>query len=142
MRRASEMPWIDAMVQVGARGLGSGDAWQIEDAKRWGSRIVTMAEIRRRGVETAINHVRPGAKVLISVDCDGFDPLAFPAVNMPTPGGLVFGDVVELLRGVAAKAEICGAAIVEYVPERDDSLMLSGLTAAKLGLLLLGLMTA
>jgi agmatinase len=60
---------------------------------------------------------------------------------MPTPGGLSFGDVVELLRGVAAKAEICGGAIVEYVPERDNSLMLSGLTAAKLGLLLLGLMT-
>jgi agmatinase len=141
MRRASEMPWIDAMVQVGARGLGSGEAWQIEDAKRWGSHIVTMADIRRRGIEAAIDRVQSGAKVLVSIDCDGFDPSAFPAVNMPTPGGLSFGDVVELLRGVAAKAEICGGAIVEYVPERDNSLMLSGLTAAKLGLLLLGLMT-
>lgn len=142
MRRASQMPWIDAMVQVGARGLGSGEAWQIDDAKRWGSHIVTMAEIRRRGIQAAVDRIRPDAKVLVSIDCDGFDPAVFPAVNMPTPGGLVFGDMVELMRGVAAKADICGAAIVEYVPERDNSLMLSGLTAAKLALLLLGLMTA
>ena len=36
MRRAAELPWITGMVQVGIRGLGSGTADQIEDAKAWG----------------------------------------------------------------------------------------------------------
>lgn len=140
MRRASEMPWIDAMVQVGARGLGSGEAWQIRDAKAWGSHIVTMKDIRREGIGLAIGKIAPGAKVLLSIDCDGLDPSVLPAVNMPTPGGLTYGDMAELMTGVGAIADLCGVAILEYVPKHDDTRRMSGLVAARLGLLALGLM--
>jgi agmatinase len=140
MRRASEMAWVNAMVQVGARGLGSGEAWQIEDARRWGSHIVTMEQVRREGIAAAIALVEPGAKVLLSIDCDGIDPAVLPAVNMPTPGGLTYGDMVELMRGVCSKADLCGTAILEYVPRHDDSRRLSGLVAARLGAVALGLM--
>jgi len=140
MRRASEMPWIDVMVQVGARGLGSGEAWQIRDAKAWGSHIVTMKDIRREGIGLAVSKIPPRAKVLLSIDCDGLDPSVLPAVNMPTPGGLNYGDMVELMTGVSAVADLCGVAILEYVPQHDDARRLSGLVAARLGLLALGLM--
>ena len=140
MRRASEMPWITGMVQVGARGLGSGDRGQIDDARTWGSHIITMRDWRRGGVEAALAHIPQGAKVLISVDCDGLDPAVLPAVNMPTPGGLTYLDMVELLRGVAAKAKIAGLAMVELVPERDDPQGLSALTAARLTAVAMGLM--
>lgn len=140
MRRASEMPWITGMVQVGARGLGSGDSWQIDDARRWGSNIVTMREWRRDGVEAALTHIPDGAQVLVSVDCDGLDPAVLPAVNMPTPGGLTYGDMMDLLIGVAAKARIAGMALVELVPERDDPYKLSTLTAARLAAVTMGLM--
>lgn len=140
MRRASELSWINTMVQVGARGLGSGEAWQIEDARRWGSRIVTMQEVRRDGIAAAIALIEPGAKLLLSIDCDGLDPAVLPAVNMPTPGGLTYGDMVELMRGACAKAELCGTAILEYVPRHDDARHLSGLVAARLGAVALGLM--
>lgn len=140
MRRASELDCVNAMVQVGARGLGSGGAWQIDDARAWGSHIVTAQQLRRQGVEAALACIAPETKVLISIDCDGLDPALFAAVNMPTPGGLSYGDLIDLFRGVAEKAEICGAAILEYVPERDDSHRLCGLTAARLGTVLAGLM--
>lgn len=140
MRRASEMPWIIGMVQVGARGLGSGEAWQIDDARAWGSHIVTMRDIRHGGIAAALAHIAPDAQVLISIDCDGLDPSVLPAVNMPTPGGLTYGDMIELLRGVAAKAQIAGLALVEYVPERDDPHRLSGLVAARLAAITMGLM--
>jgi agmatinase len=140
MRRAAEMPWITGMVQVGARGLGSGDSGQIDDARAWGSRIVTMREWRRSGVEAALAHIPQGAQVLISVDCDGLDPAVLPAVNMPTPGGLTYLDMMELLTGVAAKARIAGLAMVELVPERDDAHHLSALTAARLVAVTMGLM--
>ena len=140
MRRASELPWIDAMVQVGARGLGSGEAWQIADARAWGSQIVTMQDVRRAGIAETVAKIKPGAKVLLAIDCDGLDPAVLPAVNMPTPGGLSYGDVVELMTGVCAKADLCGAAITEYVPRHDDSRLLSGLAAARIGAVALGLM--
>lgn len=61
-------------------------------------------------------------------------------VNMPTPGGLTYLDMMELLTGVAAKARIAGLAMVELVPERDDPHGLSALTAARLVAVTMGLM--
>jgi agmatinase len=139
MRRAAQMPWVNGMVQVGARGLGSGGAWQIEDARQWGSHIVTMRDLRRHGMEVALSAIQPGAEVLISIDCDGLDPAVLPAVNMPTPGGLNYMDMMELLTGVAGKARIAGVALVEYVPERDDPNKLSALTAARIAAVAMGL---
>jgi agmatinase len=137
MRRAAELPWVTGMVQVGARGLGSGAAWQIDDARRWGSNLVTMREIRRQGIVAAVNQIPEGANVLVSMDCDGMDPSVMPAVNMPTPGGLVYQDIVELLAGVTGRARIAGFAMVELVPERDSN-NLSALTAARIVAIALG----
>jgi agmatinase len=142
MRRAAEMPWVTNMVQVGTRGLGSGDECQIRDARAWGSHLITMRDIRQDGIAAALAHVPQGAQVLISVDCDGLDPAVLPAVNMPTPGGLTYQDMMALLTGVAAKARIAGLALVELVPERDDPHKLSALTAARLVAVTLGLMLA
>lgn len=139
MRRASELSWIDGMVQVGTRGLGSGDSWQIDDARGWGSQIVTMRDMRRHGVAVALDAIAPDSQVLISIDCDGLDPSVLPAVNMPTPGGLNYMDMMELLTGVAAKARIAGLALVELVPERDDPHQMSALVAARLVAVTLGL---
>jgi agmatinase len=41
MRRAAEFSCVTAMVQVGIRGLGSGEAWQHDDARAWGSQLIT-----------------------------------------------------------------------------------------------------
>ena len=66
MRRVSEMPWITGMLQVGIRGLGSGEAWQHEDARRWGDRIVTAREWRREAeaVRTSATSSRSTATAL------------------------------------------------------------------------------
>ena len=139
MRRAAECPWVTGMVQVGTRGLGSGDAWQMDDARAWGSHLVTMRDVRRQGLAPAIAAIPEGSNVLISIDCDGLDPTVLPAVNMPTPGGLDYLDMMDLLTGVAARARIRGLAMVELVPERDDPHGLSSLTAARLVAVTLGL---
>ena len=140
MPRAAELPWITGMVQVGARGLGSGDSGQIADARAWGSKIITMRDWRREGVKAALTQIPHGAQVLVSVDCDGLDPAVLPAVNMPTPGGLTYLDIMELLTGVAAKARIAGLAMVELVPERDGRHRLSALMAARITAVTMGLM--
>lgn len=139
MRRASEYPWVTGMVQVGIRGLGSGEKWQHDDARAFGSHLVTSYRLHREGLEAALRHVPEGSRVFVSIDCDGIDPAVCPAVNMPTPGGLTYEDVIGLMRGVAAKATIAGLALVEYVPQNDDRRRLSGLVAARIATVIMGL---
>ncbi|GJD49426.1 Guanidinopropionase [Methylobacterium crusticola] len=139
MRRASEMPWVSGMVQVGIRGLGSGTPDQIADARAWGSRIVTMRDFRRMGIEGALALVPAGGDVFVTIDVDGFDLAIMPAVNAPTPGGLFYQDVIELIHGVSDRARICGCSLVELVPEKDPG-GLSALTAARVACTVAALM--
>lgn len=140
MRRLAEMPHVTAMVQVGVRGLGSGGAWQIDDARDWGSRIVTAYDLLRGGIDAAIAQVPTGGRYLVSIDCDGIDPAVFPAVAMPTPGGLTYEDCLDLLHGLAARGTIMGLILAEYVPDRDDPHRLSAQIAARLVTVAMGLM--
>ncbi len=139
MRRAAEYPWVARMVQVGIRGLGSGERWQHDDARAWGSQLITSYRLHEAGVGAVTDLIEPGARVFVSIDCDGIDPAVLPAVNMPTPGGLTYEDMIRILRGVAEKASIAGLAMVEYVPARDDRYLLSGLMAARIAAVTMGL---
>lgn len=132
MRRLAEMEHVGGMIQLGIRGLGSGGAWQIDDARQWGSRIVSTYELHNVGVEAALNGLPAGGDIFVSIDCDGIDPAVFPAVAMPTPGGLSYEDVIRVLRVVAARGRLAGLFLGEYVPERDDPHRLSALTAARI----------
>jgi len=139
MRRLAEMPHVIGMVQVGVRGLGSGGAWQIADAREWGSRIVTAYDLVRDGIDAAIAQVPAGGRYMVSIDCDGIDPAAFPAVAMPTPGGLRYEEVVLLLQALAEKGEIAGLVLAEYVPARDDPHRLCAGIAARIVAVTIGL---
>jgi agmatinase len=119
MRRASELPWIRHMVQVGLRGVGSARAAEVADARAWGVEIVTAEEVHRAGIARAISLVPAGVPCLVTVDCDGLDPSIMPAVKAPAPGGLTYWQVVELIRGVAGRGGIAGFDLVEFMPERD-----------------------
>ena len=119
MRRASEMAQIVRIVQVGQRGIGSARRADYEDALAWGVHFVHAREVCANGVAGALQHVPPSARVIVSLDVDGMDPSVMPGVIGRAPGGLGYWDVIELLDGVAAKAEIAGMAVVEFMPERD-----------------------
>jgi agmatinase len=54
-----------------------------------------------------------------------------PAVIAPAPGGLAYWHAVELLHGIADRAVIVGADLVELAPSRDPS-GLAALTAARI----------
>jgi len=131
MRRASEMPWIRGMVQVGLRGVGSARAAEVADARAWGSRLVPAADVHRHGIARALDLVEADANCLVTLDCDGMDPSVFPAVAAPVPGGLLYWQVLELLTGLAAKCRIAGFDLVEYMPARDPT-GIAALTGARL----------
>lgn len=138
MRRAAEMPHVTAMAQIGIRGLGSGERWQHDDARAWGSRIVTAAQVHRDGAAAALAGL-PDQPAVVAIDCDALDPAVFPAVAMPTPGGLSYQDAVAVLQATAARGRIAGLVLAEFVPERDPVLQPSGLVAARLAAVAIGL---
>jgi agmatinase len=131
MRRASEMAWIERIVQVGQRGIGSARPSDAADARAWGVHLISGREVHQRGIGAALEAVPAGARVFINFDVDALDPAIMPAVIGPAPGGLSYWDVVGLIDGVAQKARIAGFSIVELAPERDVN-GLSALTAARI----------
>jgi len=125
MRRASEMPWIDKLIQVGMRGVGSARIEEIEAAKNYGAEIITAKNVQDNGIDKILNLITQGSDCLLTIDCDGLDPSIMPAVNAPVPGGLSYRQVVDLLHGLTKKTNVHGFNLVEFVPEKD----INGLTA-------------
>ncbi|MDI5930021.1 arginase family protein [Rhizobium leguminosarum] len=121
MRRASELPFVKNIVQVGMRGPSSAGPTEIADAKAWGAKIFTGEHVADHGVADVIAAIPEGANVHINFDLDSLDPSIMPAVWVPTPGGLSYWDVSKLFRGVARRAKIASFAMVEYVEERDPT---------------------
>ncbi|HMG50287.1 MAG TPA: agmatinase [Inquilinus sp.] len=131
MRRASEMPHVAGMVQVGLRSVGSAGFADVEAARRYGSRFVTAREIHAQGVESALRHIPEGARVVVTLDCDSLDPGIMPGVAARTPGGLTYTQVIDLIAGLGRRARIAGFDLVELYPPADID-GLSALTAARL----------
>lgn len=140
MRRVAAMPWVEGMLQIGIRGLGSGEAWQHDDARRWGSMIVGSRAWRREGADRILEALPAGGRFVLSIDCDGLDPSVFPAVAMPTPGGLDYEDMLTLIDGLCARGTLVGAIIAEYAPGRDDAARSCAALAARLALTLIAAM--
>jgi agmatinase len=131
MRRASEMAHVAGMVQVGLRSVGSARIGEIEAARSYGSRFVTAREIYANGVEAALRHIPEGARVVVTLDCDGLDPSIMPGVAARTPGGLTYTQAIELIAGLGKRARIAGIDLVELYPPADID-GLSALTASRL----------
>jgi agmatinase len=119
MRRASEQAHVWRIVQAGARGLGSAREAEVRYAKQWGAHIFTSRQIHHDGLKAALEAIPPDSDCLITLDCDALDTSEMPAVAYPSPGGLSFVQVTDLIAGVAAKARIAGFAMVEFVPKKD-----------------------
>ncbi len=119
MRRASEMAWVEGIIQLGARGVGSALRSDLEDATRWGAEVVTARQIYQHGIPAALAALPQDARVFIALDCDAFDPSVFPAVMAQVPGGLNYWHMVEILEVISSRARIAGCSIVEFAPQKD-----------------------
>ncbi|WP_339850783.1 arginase family protein [uncultured Nisaea sp.] len=139
MRRASEMPHIERIVQVGARGTGSAHSDDHADAVAWGAEFFTAHDIHRSGVGPALARIPDGANIIVCIDVDALDPSIVPGVIGRTPGGLAYHHVLDLMTGAARTGRIAAMDFVEYVPEADidglGGLATAGLISAAMGIL-------
>ena len=121
MRRASEMPWIKAMAQVGLRGIGSARQQEVDDALAFGSAFIRAREVHREGIDACIERIPAAEHYLITIDTDAFDTAIAPGVLYPSPGGLTFDETTDLVRGIARKGSIVGFNLFEVRPELDTN---------------------
>ena len=59
---------------------------------------------------------RLSEKVYVTIDLDVFDPSIMPSTGTPEPGGLLWYDVLALLRAVLAAKVVVGFDVVELCP--------------------------
>ena len=128
--RIMESGFAVRLVQVGIRTL---NPHQKEQAQRFGVEIHQMKDLNLSAIGTFKN------PLYVSLDLDGIDPAFAPGVSHHEPGGLSTRQVIELFQGL--DAEIVGADIVEYNPERDFQGMTAYLAAKLMKELLSKMMT-
>jgi len=141
MRRASEMPWVDGIVQVGARGVGSARAEEYQSACDYGAKLVTAREFHSEGLQSVLSHLQPESRTFITIDLDVLDPSIMPAVDAITPGGIFYQETVDLMLAVCDRTEVAGVCVIGLVPELDLNSM-GTITAMRLTWAILGALCA
>ena len=139
MRRASEMPWIEKIVHVGLRGLGSATPRDVADSRAAGNVLIPAKRLHEEGPQCVLDQFDPGANVFLTLDCDGFDPSVMPGTSCPMPGGLSYWQGAEIISGIAHKCTVVGMDTTEHFPSLDFQ-GITGLTLTRLIVTLIGTM--
>jgi agmatinase len=115
-RRISEFCRIS---QIGIRSLSKEEAVELQKRKLEPLWAHTFRSKRQQGgVQDIIDRVveELSGNVYISIDADVFDPSIMPAVGTPEPGGLLWDEVLGVLKTVCEKRKIVGMDLVELAP--------------------------
>ena len=129
MRRASEMPWVAGMAQIGLRAVGSARQLEVNDATAYGSVQVRAEELHQIGVDAVLKRIPTSDRYYITFDADGLDAPLAPGVLTPGFGGITYYEASNLLRGIARMGTIVGYDIVEVVPYVDVAHLTSHICA-------------
>ena len=119
IKRASELKSISSIYQIGLRGVGSARQQEFDDAKAYGSNLISAYEVHEVGIKNILNKIPDGSNFYITFDADGMDPTIMPAVNAPTPGGLNWLQIRELIHGLVNKGRVIGFDLVEISPSLE-----------------------
>ncbi len=138
IRRASEMPHIGSIYQIGLRAQGSGRPADLQAARDYGAHLVTAYELHEVGVKNILDRIPDNGKYYLSIDADGLDPSVMPAVDGPAPGGVTFLQMREIIKGLVKKGRVVGMDIVEIQPSKDTPSKLTCVTAGRLIVNLVG----
>jgi agmatinase len=108
MARVREMCPI---VQVGIRSMDSSEKKLLNR-----SNVFFAEDIYSRTdwIDAVVSKLKD--KVYVTIDLDVFDPAIMPSTGTPEPGGLLWYDVLRLLREVADNRDIVGFDVVELCP--------------------------
>jgi len=129
MRRAAEKPYVTGLSQIGIRNVSSTAREGYEDARRFGSDILSVRQFRALGVEAVLERIPAASRYYVTIDIDGFDPSIAPGTGTPSHGGFQYYEILELMGGLAKRGRIIGLDLVEVAPDYDPTGSTSTLAA-------------
>ena len=103
------------IVQVGIRSMDSSERKSLDK-----SRVLFAEHIHNnnRWIDKAV--ARLSNKVYITVDLDVFDPAIMPSTGTPEPGGLLWYDVLKLLKAICLTRSVVGFDVAELSPNENN----------------------
>jgi len=136
LRRASEMPHVTGMTQLGIRNVSSSNQADYAAAREAGSDILSVRDVRRLGTDGVLRRIPQDMRYYLTIDIDGFDPSIAPGTGTPSHGGFLYYEVLEILQGLTQQGDVVGIDLVEVAPDYDPS----GITAMLAAQLLMNLL--
>lgn len=121
MRRAAELDFVTGLTQVGIRNVSSTAKEGYDDARKMGSDILSVRQVRKLGPAAVAARIPEGTNVYVTIDIDAFCPSIAPGTGTPSHGGFNYYDVLELLQQVAKNNTVVGIDLVEVAPDYDPT---------------------
>jgi len=103
---------ICPIVQVGIRSMDSSEK---ESMERGGVFFAEEIHNTTDWIKKVISKL--SKNVYITIDLDVFDPSIMPSTGTPEPGGLLWYDVLTLLKAICEKKNVVGFDVVELCPD-------------------------
>jgi N1-aminopropylagmatine ureohydrolase len=100
------------IVQVGVRSMDSSEKKRMDESRVFfAERLHTHAD----WIDKAVSIL--SQNVYVTVDLDVFDPSIMSSTGTPEPGGLLWYEVLTLLKAVSEKRTVVGFDVVELCPD-------------------------
>ncbi|GAA2863563.1 agmatinase family protein [Microbacterium arabinogalactanolyticum] len=110
------------IVQIGIADFANSAAYA-QRAEEWGIRVITLDEVRRRGladvVAEALEVAGAGSRIHLDIDVDAVDRAAVPGCPASVPGGFAAWELRALVRGIAADERVVSADLAEVDATAD-----------------------
>ena len=103
------------IVQVGIRSMNSSEKKALDT-----NRVIFAREIssNKNWIEKVLSKL--SQNVYVTIDLDVFDPSIMPSTGTPEPGGLLWYDVLGVMRTVFENRNVVGFDIVELCPDKRN----------------------
>ena len=119
MRRASEKNYVSGMTQIGIRNVSSTAREGYLDAKKRGSKIFSVRQLRNMGIDNILKEIPKKKRYYLTIDIDAFDPSIASGTGTPSHGGFYYYEILELIDGIIKQGNIVGLDLVEVAPDYD-----------------------
>ena len=122
--------------QIGIRAQGSARTEEVEAAQAYG-RTHHRLRVHDVGMDAVLARIPDGGDDYLTIDADGMDPAAMPAVAGPGAGRRHLPSGAKLIHGLVKKGRVVGMDIVEITPRLDVN-RITCITAGRLIVNLIG----
>ena len=129
MRRASEKDYVSGMTQIGIRNVSSTAKEGYIDAKKRGSKIFSVRQLRNLGIDNILREIPNNKRYYLTIDIDAFDPSIASGTGTPSHGGFYYYEILELIDGIIKQGKVVGLDLVEVAPDYDFTNSTSTLAA-------------